>query len=312
MEDGRLKVVAPIDEMPAAKAGILTNDIITHVDDEPLLGLTLNQAIERLRGPANSAAKLRIMRKGEDTPIEVTVTREIIRVLPVRTRIEGDDIAYIRISQFNAQTTEDLHKAVDEITTRIGDALKGFVIDLRNNPGGLFDQAVSVADTFLEQGTIVSTRGRNQTEGQHLNAKPGDLTKGKPIIVLINGGSAAAAEIVAGALQDNKRAKLVGSRSFGMGSVQTLIPLGEDQGAIRLTTARYYTPAGRSIQAKGIAPDIEVLQDVPGDKPRPVTKGGQVQSATQSYVPPDPANDKALRRALDILRTGSDKGRPGR
>ena len=305
MEDGRLKVVAPIDDTPAAKAGILTNDIITHVDDEPLLGLTLNQATERLRGPADSAVKLRIARKGQEKPIEMVVNRELIRLRPIRVRMEGDDVGYIRITQFNEPTVEDLRKAIDEIA---GDKLKGYIIDLRNNPGGLLDQAVSVADAFLEQGEIVSTRGRGQDDVQRFHAKPGDLAKGKPIIVLINGGSAAAAEVVAGALQDQKRAKLVGSRSFGMGSVQTLIPLGDGQGAIRLTTARYFTPAGRSIQALGIKPDIEVLQDVPEEKSRPATKSGEETGGLQSYVPPDPQNDKALRRAIEILRGVSDKG----
>lgn len=309
MEDGRLKVVTPIDDAPAAKAGIQTNDIITHVDDEPLLGLTLSQAVERLRGPADSTVKLRVARAGQDKPIEVSVTREIIRVRPIRTRIEGDDIGYVRIAQFNAQTAEDLQRAIEEITSRIaGDKLRGYVIDLRNNPGGLLDQAIAVADAFLEQGEIVSTRGRSQDEVQRFHAKPGDLAKSKPIIVLINGGSAGAAEVVAGALQDQKRAKLVGSRSFGMGSVQTVIPLGDGQGAIRLTTARYFTPAGRSIQAQGIKPDTEVLQDVPDEKSGPVAKDGKEKSDLQSYVPADPANDKALRRALDILRGASDKG----
>jgi carboxyl-terminal processing protease len=306
MENGRLKVVAPIDEAPAAKAGILTNDIITHVDDEPLLGLTLNQAVERLRGPADSTVKLRIARKGQEKPIEMVVNREIIRVRPIRARVEGDDIGYIRITQFNAQTVEDLRKAIDETAS---DKLKGYVIDLRNSPGGLLDQAVSAADAFLEQGEIVSTRGRSQDDVQRFHAKPGDLAKSKPIIVLINGGSAGAAEVVAGALQDQKRAKLVGSRSFGMGSVQTVIPLGDGQGAIRLTTARYFTPTGRSIQAHGIKPDIEVMQDVPEEKkPSPATKGGEEPGGLQSYVPPDPTNDKALRRALEILRSASDKG----
>jgi carboxyl-terminal processing protease len=309
MEDGRLKVVTPIDDAPAAKSGIQTNDIITHVDDEPLLGLTLSQAVERLRGPADSTVKLRIARAGQDKPIEVSVTREIIRVRPIRTRIEGDDIGYIRIAQFNGQTAEDLQREIEEIASRIAtDKLRGYVIDLRNNPGGLLDQAIAVADAFLERGEIVSTRGRSQDEVQRFHAKPGDLGKGKPILVLINGGSAGAAEVVAGALQDQKRAKLVGSRSFGMGSVQTVIPLGDGQGAIRLTTARYFTPAGRSIQAEGIKPDIEVLQDVPDEKPAPATKDGKEKSGLQSYVPPDPANDKALRRALDILRGASDKG----
>ena len=226
--------------------------------------MTLNQAVEKMRGPVNTKIRLRIMRKGADKPIEVAITRDIIRVRSVRYRIEGGDVGYIRITQFNEQTTEGLKKALSEIAAQIPpDKLRGYIIDLRNNPGGLLDQAISVSDTFLDRGEIVSTRGRDPEETQRFNARPGDLTKGKPIIVLINGGSASASEIVAGALQDHKRATVVGTRSFGKGSVQTIIPLGRGNGALRLTTARYYTPAGRSIQAKGIVPDIESLQEVP-------------------------------------------------
>jgi carboxyl-terminal processing protease len=315
MEDGLIKVVAPIDETPAAKAGIMANDIITHLDDEPVQGLTLNQAVEKMRGPVNTKIKLKIMRKGQDNPIEVSIVRDIIRVRSVRSRIEGDDVGYIRITQFNEQTSEGLKKAINDIITQVpAEKLKGFVIDLRNNPGGLLDQAIAVSDTFLERGEIVSTRGRNPEETQRFNARPGDLTRGRPIIVLINGGSASASEIVAGALQDHKRATLVGTRSFGKGSVQTIIPLGPGNGALRLTTARYFTPSGRSIQAKGIVPDIEVLQDVPEElKARTDTKGeaslrghlkaeGEEETGSQSYVPPDPKDDKALKMAGDLLR----------
>src|SRR5207248_2027709 len=224
MEDGLIKVVAPIDETPAAKAGVMANDIITHLDDEPVQGLTLNQAVEKMRGPVNTKIKLKIMRKGSDTPVDVTLTRDVIRVRSVRSHLEGDDVGYVRVSQFNEQTTEGLRRAVNDISNQAGDKLKGFVIDLRNNPGGLLDQAISVSDAFLEKGEIVSTRGRNAEETQRFNARAGDLSKGKPIIVLINGGSASASEIVAGALQDHKRATIVGTRSFGKGSVQTIIP----------------------------------------------------------------------------------------
>ena len=315
MEDGLVKVVAPIDDTPAAKAGILAGDIITHLDDEPVQGLTLNQAVEKMRGPVNTKIRLKIMRKGADKPIEVSIVRDIIRVRSVRSRIEGDDVGYIRVTQFNEQTTDGLKKALADMhDADRGDKLKGFVLDLRNNPGGLLDQAISVSDAFLEQGEIVSTRGRNAEETQRFNARAGDLTKGKPIIVLINGGSASASEIVAGALQDHKRATVIGTRSFGKGSVQTIIPLGSGNGALRLTTARYFTPSGRSIQAKGIAPDIEVLQDVPEElKARTDTKGeaslrghlkaeGDEQTGSQSYVPPDAKDDKALNMALDLLR----------
>src|SRR5213595_3782977 len=265
MEDGLIKVVAPIDETPAAKAGIMANDVITHLDDEPVQGLTLNQAVEKMRGPENSKIKLKIMRKGQEKLLEVTITRARIQVRSVRSHLEGDDVGFIRVTQFSEQTTADLKKAITDLSNQPGDKLKGFVIDLRNNPGGLLDQAISVSDAFLEKGEIVSTRGRNPEETQRFNARPGDLIKNKPLIVLINGGSASASEIVAGALQDHKRATLIGTRSFGKGSVQTIIPLGAGNGALRLTTARYYTPAGHSIQATGITPDIEVLQDVPDD-----------------------------------------------
>jgi carboxyl-terminal processing protease len=318
MEEGLIKVVAPIDETPAAKAGVLANDIITQLDGEQVQGLTLNQAVEKMRGPVNTKIKLTIMRKGQDKPIEVSITRDVIRVRAVRSKVEGDDVGYIRMTVFNEQTTEGLKKAVGEITAKISeDKLKGYVLDLRNNPGGLLDQAISVSDAFLQKGEIVSTRGRNAEETQRFNARPGDLTKGKPVIVLINGGSASASEIVAGALQDHRRVTVVGTRSFGKGSVQTIIPLGSGNGALRLTTARYFTPSGRSIQAKGISPDIEVLQDVPDDikaKTDTSTKGeaslrghlkaaeGSEQTGSQSYIPPDAKNDKALNMAMDLLR----------
>lgn len=314
MEDGLIKVVSPIDETPASKAGIMANDIISNLDDEPVQGLTLNQAVEKMRGPVNTKIRLKIIRKGQDKPIEVTLVRDNIRVRSVRARVESDDIAYIRITTFNEQTTEGLKREMANLTTQIGpDKIKGYIIDLRNNPGGLLEEAVSVSDAFLDRGEIVSTRGRNAEETQRRTAKPGDLAKGKPVIVLINGGSASASEIVAGALQDHKRATLIGTRSFGKGSVQTIIPLGSGNGALRLTTARYFTPSGKSIQAKGIIPDIEVQQDVPDDlKSKTDTKGeaslrghlkaeGQEETGSQSYVPPDAKDDKALKMAADLL-----------
>lgn len=315
MEDGLIKVVSPIDDTPASKAGILANDIITNIDDDAVQGLTLNQAVEKMRGPVNTKIKLKIVRKGQDKPMELTLTRDNIRVRSVRARVEGDDIAYIRITTFNEQTTEGLKKEMASLQSQIGDKLKGYIIDLRNNPGGLLEEAVSVSDAFLDRGEIVSTRGRNAEETQRRTAKAGDLAKGKPVIVLINGGSASASEIVAGALQDHKRATLVGTRSFGKGSVQTIIPLGSGNGALRLTTARYFTPSGKSIQAKGITPDIEVLQDLPDDvkaKSDTNTKGeaslrghlkaeGDEQTGSQSYVPPDAKDDKALKTAADLL-----------
>ena len=315
MEDGLVKVVAPIDDTPAAKAGVMANDMIIKLDDEQVHGLTLNQAVEKMRGPVNTKLKLTIMRKGQDKPIDVTIVRDVIRVKSVRSHSEGDDVGYIRITQFNEQTTDGLKKAIADLISQLGaDKIKGFVVDLRNNPGGLLDQAISVSDAFLDKGEIVSTRGRNAEEIQRFNARPGDLTKGKPIIVLINGGSASASEIVAGALQDQKRATLVGTRSFGKGSVQTIIPLGSGNGALRLTTARYFTPSGRSIQAKGVEPDIKVLQGVPDDlKARTEAEGeaslrghlkaeGVEELGSQSFVPPDENDDRALKEALDLLR----------
>jgi carboxyl-terminal processing protease len=317
MEDGLIKVVTPIDDTPAAKAGLRAGDIITQLDDDPVQGLTLNQAVDKMRGAPNTKINLKIMRKGVDKPLDIAVIRDIIRVRSVRSKIE-DDIGYIRITQFNEQTADGLTKAIKEINEKIpADKLKGYVLDLRNNPGGLLDQAIAVSDAFLDRGEIVSTRGRDPEETQRFNARPGDLTNGKPVIVLVNGGSASASEIVAGALQDHKRATLLGSRSFGKGSVQTIIPLGPGNGALRLTTARYYTPSGRSIQAKGIVPDIEVLQEVPEEvkartsgeiKGESSLKGhlkaaeGEEQAGSQSYVPTEAKDDKALNAAYDLLR----------
>src|SRR5690242_883312 len=223
----------------------MANDIITHLDDEPVQGLTLNQAVEKMRGPENSKIKLKIMRKGQDKPLEVSITRARIQVRSVRSRLEGDDVGFIRITQFNEQTTEGLKKAITDLAAQAGDKLKGYVIDLRNNPGGLLDQAISVSDAFLEKGEIVSTRGRNAEETQRFNARAGDLTKSKPLIVLINGGSASASEIVAGTLQDHRRARLLGSRTSRQASVHPLIPSGAGNGALPLTTARYSPPSVR-------------------------------------------------------------------
>ncbi|HEY2529068.1 MAG TPA: S41 family peptidase [Xanthobacteraceae bacterium] len=316
MEDGLVKVVAPIDDTPAAKAGIMANDIITHLDDEAVQGMTLNQAVDKMRGPVNTKIKLTIMRKGVDKPIEVSIMRDVIRVKSVRSHAEGSDVGYIRVTQFTEQTTDGLKAAINDLKSQLGaDKIKGYILDLRNNPGGLLDQAISVSNAFLDKGEIVSTRGRNPEETQRFNARPsGDLIGDKALIVLVNGGSASASEIVAGALQDHKRATLIGTRSFGKGSVQTIIPLGAGNGALRLTTARYFTPSGRSIQAKGITPDIEALQNVPDDlKSRTDSKGeaslpghlkaeGTEQSGSQSYVPPDEKDDAALKMALDLLR----------
>ncbi|MGL4323158.1 MAG: S41 family peptidase [Beijerinckiaceae bacterium] len=314
MEEGLIKVVSPIDDTPAARGGIMANDIVTHIDGEQVQGLSLNQAVEKMRGPVKTNVVLKVIRKGRTEPLDITLTRDTIRIQAVRSRTE-DDVGYVRVTTFNEQTTEGVKKAVEKILAEVpNDKLKGFVIDLRNNPGGLLDQSITVSDAFLERGEIVSTRGRNADETQRFNAKAGDLAKGKPIVVLINGGSASASEIVAGALQDHKRATVVGSKSFGKGSVQTIIPIGAS-GAIRLTTARYYTPSGRSIQAKGIEPDILIQQEVPDElKGKDETKGeaalrghlqnqqGEDKSGSSAYVPPDPTKDKQLIYAMDLLR----------
>ena len=315
MEDGLVKVVAPMDDTPAAKAGIMSGDLITHINDEAVEGLTLEQAVSKMKGPISTKTRLKIIRKGTEAPIEVSIMREIIRMRPVSYHTDGGDIGYVRITTFNEQTTDGLKKAIADISKQIPpEKLAGYVVDLRNNPGGLLDQAVSVSGTFMARGEIVSTRGRTAEETQRFTARTGDLIKGKPLVVLINGGSASASEIVAGALHDHKRATLIGTRSFGKGSVQTIIPLGTGNGALALTTARYFTPSGHSIQAQGVVPDIEVLQDVPDElKARFDMKGeasmrghlsaeGAEQSGSQSYVPPAEKDDKALGAAYNLLR----------
>ena len=323
MENGVVKVVSPIEDTPASRAGLMSGDLITHLDKEQILGLTLQEAVEKMRGPVNSPITLTIVRKGVDDPFDVKVVRDVIHINPVKYDVEGDDIGYIRITTFNEQTTANLQKAIDDLKKQIGPKLKGYIVDLRNNPGGLLDQAISVSDTFLDQGAIVLTRGRNLEETQRSNARPGDLADGKQIIVLINGGSASASEIVAGALQDHHRATIIGTRSFGKGSVQTIIPLGSN-GALRLTTARYYTPSGRSIQAKGIEPEAVVEEELPDDLKQKAeaqstrgeanlrghlksededdkAKADQDESGSSSYVSPDKAKDTQLNYAIDLL-----------
>lgn len=337
MENGLVKVVSPIDDTPAARAGLRPNDLIVMIDGEQVQGLTLQDAVERMRGPVNSQIRLMI-RRGTQEPFEVTLTRAVVRVQSVRTRVEGE-FGIIRISSFTEQTETGLRNGIQRVREELGPRLRGFILDLRNNPGGLLDQAIAVSDAFLERGEIVSTRGRRSEDAQRYNARAGDLTNGLPLVVLINGGSASASEIVAGALQDHRRAILLGTRSFGKGSVQTISPIG-NQGAIRLTTARYYTPSGRSIQAQGIDPDIVVEQsrieriDQPqqrreadlrgalrndnpgqpapaqpatpptppappqGQAPAPATPPAQAQTPAT----PAAAEDYQLARALDLLR----------
>jgi carboxyl-terminal processing protease len=334
MENGVVKVVSPIDDTPASKAGLQANDLITHLDGEQIVGLTLEQAVEKMRGPVNTPIALTIVRKGVDDPFDVKVTRDIIRINAVKANNEKD-IAYIKITTFNEQTHANLVKAIENAKKTIGKDLKGYVIDLRNNPGGLLDQAIAVSDDFLERGAVVLTKGRNNEETQRAQAHAGDLTDGKKVVVLINGGSASASEIVAGALQDHKRATVIGTRSFGKGSVQTIIPLGAN-GAIRLTTARYYTPSNRSIQAKGIDPDILIEQELPDElKKKTVSaadssrgeaslrghlrnpengkdeEGKEVKevSGSSAYVPKEPEKDVQLQYALSFLRGTATDGK---
>jgi carboxyl-terminal processing protease len=257
-ENGIVKVESPIDDTPAARANIKSGDLITHIDGEPIVGVPLNDAVEKMRGAPGTTIKLTLRHGEKGDPFDVTLTREVIKVPSVRSRVEADNIGYIRISSFSEQTQPGLDKAIKDLKQQLGPKLAGYVIDLRNNPGGLLNSAISVSNTFLDQGEIVSTRGRNPDDVDHMDAKPGlDEAKGVPVVVLINGGTASAAEIVSGALQDHHRAIIMGTQSFGKGSVQTILPL-KNQGALRLTTAEYFTPSGRSIQAKGITPDIEV------------------------------------------------------
>jgi carboxyl-terminal processing protease len=315
MEDGLLKVVSPIDDTPAAKAGVLAGDVITQVDGTPIKGLDLNQAVDKMRGAPGTQVRLEIVRKDQAEPLDLTLTREIIKVSTVRQQAEGDDVGYVRLTQFTGRAADEIKLAIEALSAKIPpDRLKGYILDLRNNPGGLLDQAVRVAGAFLISGEIVSVRGRDPGQVHRFNAAPGDLIDGKPLIVLINGGSASASEIVAGALQDQKRATIIGSRTFGKASVQTIIPLGKDNGALRLTTARYFTPSGRSLQAQGIAPDIEVLQDEPKESvaqaqtrsesslPGHLKAEGDEQKGSQSFIPKEAKDDKALQTALALLR----------
>ena len=259
-EEGFVKVVSPIDGTPADAAGVEAGDFITHVDGQSLMGLTLDQAVDMMRGPVGSEIVITILREGTTEPFDISIIRDTIKLTAVRTRTEGQTVV-LRVTTFNDQTYANLESGLAESIEEAGgiDAIRGVVLDLRNNPGGLLTQAIRVSDAFLEKGEIVSTRGRNPEDGERFNATPGDLAQGKPIVVLINGGSASASEIVAGALQDHRRAVVIGTKSFGKGSVQTVMPLRGD-GAMRLTTARYYTPSGRSIQALGVSPDIVVDQ----------------------------------------------------
>ena len=315
MENEELKVITPIEDTPASKAGVLSGDIIAEIDGEAVRGLNLEQAVDKMRGLVNTPIKLVLIRKGADKPIDVTIVREVIKVKATRSRVEGDDVGYIRITSFTEQTYDNLSAAIEKINKDVGPKLKGYVLDLRLNPGGLLNQAISVSDAFLERGEVVSTRGREANDIQRYDARPGDLTNGLPLIVLVNGGSASASEIVAGALQDHHRATILGTTSFGKGSVQTIVPLGEN-GSLRLTTALYYTPSGNSIQGKGIVPEIKVDQPLPPELTgRDVSRGesdlrghikganeGEEGSGSPAYVPPEAKDDLQLQQALKLLR----------
>jgi carboxyl-terminal processing protease len=333
-EGGYIRVISPIDDTPAARAGVKPGDLITHIDGTSTQGLTLNEAVEKMRGAPRTDIKLTIRRQDVQTPIELTLTRDVIRIQSVRYRTERD-VGYIRITSFSEQTDRGLRNAIEQIKKQLGNRLQGYVIDLRNNPGGLLDQAVAVTSDFLNQGEVVSTRARRSEDAQRFNSRGPDITDGAPLVVLINGGSASASEIVAGALQDHRRAVLLGTKSFGKGSVQTVMPL-QGNGAIRLTTARYYTPSGRSIQATGIEPDIIVeparIESVAegargreadlrgalrndggirGQRPAPTDQPpsanppeGMAPTAPQAGAPGanDPSQDYQLQRALDLVR----------
>jgi carboxyl-terminal processing protease len=317
MENGYVKVVSPIDDTPAYRAGLKPGDLITKLDGEAVQGMSLAEAVEKMRGRVNTDLVLAIRRVGTK-PFEVTITRAVIKIQSVKSRVEGD-VGYVRITSFSEQTSVGVARAMKRIREKLGDKLKGIVLDLRNNPGGLLDQSVKVSDAFLDRGEIVSTRSRRPNDAQRFNAKPGDLAAGLPIVVLINGGSASASEIVAGALQDHHRAIIMGTKSFGKGSVQTIIPIA-GHGAVRLTTAHYYTPSGRSIQAKGIDPDIKVEQarvetvstpqrrcerDLRGALANPNEKkedGAAKKKPEKSAEKDKKPQDYQLTRALDLIR----------
>ena len=299
-----VKVVTPINDTPSSLAGVVPGDLIAAIDNVGVNNLSLNVAVDMMRGPINTPVRLTILRGAERRKIELKMVRDYINIASVRSRKQDDDIGYIRIPQFNEAATEGLKAAIVKFQQEIpADKFKGYILDLRNNPGGLLDQSIQVANAFIENGEIVTRRGRNADHTARCTARVGDLSNGKPVVVLINGGTGSGSEIVAGALQDNRRATIVGTRSVGIGTIQTIIPLGGASGALRLTTARWYTPSGRSIEAKGIEPDIVVLQDVPDEfKGKEEVKGEDGKTGLQGYVPPDEKKDKQLLAAIDLLR----------
>ena len=314
MENGLVKVVSPIDDTPAAKAGLQSGDYISHIDDDPVMGLTLSEAVDKMRGPINTELKITIIREGKEA-FDLNLKRAIIKVTSIKAKKE-EDVAYLRITSFTQKTFKNLVKEYNKLSLEMKGNMKGLVLDLRNNPGGLLDQAVSVSDAFLDRGEIVSTRGRDNKGEQRYNASKGDITNGLPIVVLINGGSASASEIVAGALQDHKRGILMGTQTFGKGSVQTIIPV-TSKGAVRLTTARYFTPSGNSIQAKGVSPDIYVPQskleilENNNSRREADLRGALDSEKNQIKNKKDESNkddedtviDYQLNRALDLIRS---------
>jgi len=314
MENGVIKVISPYDDTPAKKAGIQSNDLIIKIDGHDIQGMTLDEAVGKMRGAVGTPITITVVR-GKKDPFDVKMVRDEIKIDPVKFAKKGDDVGYVRIASFSELAESGLEKAIKDLDKDMDGKEKGFILDLRNDPGGLLQQAIGVSDVFLERGEVVSTRGRNADQVEKYSATPGDLTNGKPLVVLINGGSASASEIVAGALQDQKRATLIGTRSFGKGSVQTIIPLG-NEGAMRLTTQRYYTPSGRSIQAKGIDPDIVIEEPLPpelegknvstegeaglnGHLANP--NGGQEGGGSSAYVPEDESKDEQLKAAIALL-----------
>ena len=314
MENGVVKVMSPYDGTPAAKAGILANDLIVKIDGKQVQGITLNEAVDKMRGAVGAPIVLTIVREKRD-PFDVKLVRDVIKIESVKSSIEANDVGYVRISTFNEQADDGLQKAINDLDAKMGGKEKGFILDLRNNPGGLLQQAIAVSDVFMEKGEVVSTRGRNADQVERYTAQKGDLTNGKKLVVLINGGSASASEIVAGALQDQKRATIIGTTSFGKGSVQTIIPLG-NEGAMRLTTQRYYTPSGASIQARGIRADIIIEQPLPPELlGKNVSTEGEVAlpghllnpgagdegGGSAAYVPEDRTKDVQLKAAIDFL-----------
>lgn len=306
MENGVVKVVSPIDDTPAAAAGVQAGDYIVELDGEPVMGLTLSEAVDKMRGKVGAPIDIVISREGAEGPIEMTIIRDVIKIRSVRHRVEGNS-GYLRITTFNQNAASGIRKGIQEIQDELGNKLNGYVLDLRNNPGGLLDQAIAVSDIFLDKGEIVSTRGREEDDTKRDNATPGDLANGLPIVILINGGSASASEIVAGALQDHKRGIVMGEQSFGKGSVQTVMAL-PGHGAMRLTTARYYTPSGRSIQAKGIEPDIKVelarIETLSYDRVKEADLKGALDKKKQEKKA-EPANDNKDAKGKD--KDGEDE-----